>query len=85
MRQFKYIIQDELGLHARPAGLMVKEIKALSCDVKIEGNGKSAEASKIMAIMAMGIKKDMEVTVTIAGEGEEEAAVKLEQFFKENF
>ena len=27
MKEFKYVVQDELGLHARPAGLLVKESK----------------------------------------------------------
>jgi Phosphotransferase System HPr (HPr) Family len=87
MRQFKYIVQDELGLHARPAGIMAKEIKTMPYSVKLEGNKKSADGAKIMSIMAMGIKKGMEVTVTVEGEeeGEEEAAKKLEQFFREHF
>ena len=43
-----------------------------------------ADATRLMAIMAMGIKKGMEVEVTVEGENEEAAAAKMEEFFKAN-
>ena len=52
--------------------------------VTIAGNGKTADATRLMAIMAMGIKKGMEVEVTVEGENEEAAAAKMEEFFKAN-
>ena len=45
---------------------------------------KTADATRLMAIMAMGIKKGMEVEVTVEGENEEAAAAKMEEFFKAN-
>ena len=85
MVKFNYVVQDEVGLHARTAGMLVKEVKGLGAvKVTVSGNGKSADATKLMAIMAMGIKKDMEIEVTVEGENEEEAAAKLETFFKTN-
>lgn len=84
MKQFKYVIQDEVGLHARPAGMLVKEVKASGAKVTISGNDKSADATKLMAVMSMGIKQGMEVEVTVEAENEEEVAAKLEAFFKEN-
>ena len=76
MKQFKYVITDEVGLHARPAGLLAKkakEMKGADVTVTVSCNGKSADATKLMAIMGMGVKKDMEVEVTVEG-GDEEAA-----------
>ncbi|MDO5293530.1 MAG: HPr family phosphocarrier protein [bacterium] len=84
MKEFKYIITDEVGIHARPAGLLVKEAKNYASKVTIQANGKSAEATKLLAIMTLGVKKDTEIVVTVDGEDEEVAASKLEQFFKEN-
>lgn len=40
MKEFKYTIKDELGIHARPAGLLVKEAAAFPCKVTIEKGGK---------------------------------------------
>ncbi|MBR1759202.1 MAG: HPr family phosphocarrier protein [Lachnospiraceae bacterium] len=85
MKSFEYVITDPVGIHARPAGVMAKEVKTYKSIVTISKGEKSADARKLMALMGMGIKKDDTVTVTIEGEDEEEVAVKLEQFFKDNF
>lgn len=84
MKKFDYVITDEVGIHARPAGNLVKLCKELGVKVTIESNGKSAEATKLMAIMALGIKKGMTVTIIVEGEAEKSAALELEKFFKEN-
>ena len=85
MKQFEYIITDPVGIHARPAGLLVKAAKALNSTVTIQkAPGKAAAATKLMAVMGLGVKCGDTVTVTVEG-GDEEAAQKaMEQFFKEN-
>lgn len=85
MKSFQYVIQDEVGIHARPAGMLAKAVKKYASKITISGNGKTAEASKLMAVMSMGIKKGMEVTVTAEGEDEDTAIAETEAFFKENF
>ena len=84
MKSFNYVITDEVGIHARPAGLLVKKVKEFGSKVTISKDGKSAEAQKLMAIMALGVKKGDTVTVSIEGEDEDAAATAMETFFKEN-
>lgn len=84
MKTFQYVIKDEVGIHARPAGLLVKEVKKYQSKVTIEGNGKKSDAGKLMAVMGMGIKKDMEVTITVEGADEEQAAQAMKEFFEAN-
>lgn len=84
MQSFQYVIQDEMGLHARPAGMLVKEAKKYKSKIMLSNGVKSVEATKLMMIMNMGIKKGNCVTVTVEGEDEEHAAGGLEQFFKDN-
>ena len=85
MKQFVYTITDPVGIHARPAGLLVKAIKGLDSTVTItRADGKSAGGTKLMALMGLGIKQGDTVTVTIEGGGEEANAATLEQFFKDN-
>lgn len=79
-----YTIQDELGIHARPAGVLVKEVKKFQSKITLEGNGKKAEAGKLLAIMGMGIKHGTEVTITAEGPDENEAIAAMEEFFKNN-
>lgn len=83
MKQFNYVITDEIGIHARPAGLLAKEAKAFSSKITIETNGKSAEVTKLMAVMQLGVKKGTEVVVKAEGEDEDAAIAKLESFMKE--
>ena len=85
MKQFTYTITDPVGIHARPAGLLVKAVKALDSAVTIaKADGKSAGGAKLMALMGLGIKQGDTVTVTVEGGGEEANAAALEQFFKDN-
>ena len=85
MKQFTYTITDPVGIHARPAGLLVKAAKALDSTITIaKADGKSAVAIKLMALMGLGIKQGETVTVTIEGGNEDANAAAMEQFFKEN-
>ncbi|MCR4955727.1 MAG: HPr family phosphocarrier protein [Lachnospiraceae bacterium] len=84
MKTFQYIITDEVGIHARPAGVLAKKVKEYASKVTITKGEKSAEAQKLMAVMSLGVKKDDTITVTVEGEDEEVAAQEVEAFFKEN-
>ena len=84
MKSFNYVITDEVGIHARPAGILVKEAKKYASKITISKEGKSADATKLMALMSMGVKQGEEVTVSVEGDDEETAAVEIEKFFKEN-
>ena len=84
MKEFTYTITDPVGIHARPAGLLVKAIKALDSTVTIVKGDKSAVGTKLMALMGLGIKQGETITVTIEGGDEEANAAAMEQFFKDN-
>lgn len=84
MKQFQYTISDPVGIHARPAGLLVKEAKKFQSEITIEKEGKAVSATRLMALMGLGVKKDDTVTVTVSGDDEEQAAAALEKFFQEN-
>ncbi len=85
MQSFKYIIQDEIGIHARPAGMLVKKAKEFNSKAIIhKGDGANADLTKLLAVMSLGVKCKDEVTVTVEGEDEVQAVKALEQFFKEN-
>ena len=73
MKSFTYTIKDEVGIHARPAGLLVKEAKKYESKISIVKDGKSAVASKLMALMGLGVKCGDTVEVTVEG-GDEDAA-----------
>lgn len=84
MTEFKYVITDELGIHARPAGMLVKEAKKFASTIKLATAAKTVDAKGIMGVMSLGAKKGDEVTVTADGADEADAAAALEAFFKAN-
>ncbi len=85
MKGFTYVVTDELGIHARPAGLLAKLAKTFpETVVTVTKNGASAKASQLMRLMNLGVKLGDEVTVAADGPAEDEAIAALEQFFKEN-
>ena len=84
MKSFKYVITDPVGIHARPAGILVKEIKKYASTVTVSKGDKAVNALKLMALMGMGIKQGDTVKVTIDGADEDTAAAAIEAFFKAN-
>ncbi|MDD3219806.1 MAG: HPr family phosphocarrier protein [Lachnospiraceae bacterium] len=84
MKEFNYKITDELGVHARPAGLFAKEAAAFPCKITIVKDGKEADAKRIFGIMSLGIKAGQEITLRVEGEKEEEAIAQLSRFLQEN-
>lgn len=71
MKSFDYTITDEIGIHARPAGILAKKAKEYASRITITKGGKTAEAQKLMAVMSLGVKKGETVTVSAEGEDEE--------------
>lgn len=84
MKEFKYVITDSEGIHARPAGMLVKAAKEYTCDIKIAKGGKAMNCKAIFGIMGLGAKQGDEVTFTFEGEDEETACTEIEKFMKEN-
>ena len=84
MKEFKYVITDEIGIHARPAGELVKAAAAYPCKVTISKDGKEVDAKRILGVMGLGVKCGEEITVCTDGENEEAASAAIEAFLKAN-
>ena len=84
MKEFSYTIKDAEGIHARPAGELVKLAKSFESAVTICKGEKSGNASKIFAVMGLGAKQGETVTFKIEGADEEKAAADLESFMNAN-
>ena len=84
MKTFDYTITDELGIHARPAGVLAKTAKALDSEITITKEEKSVGASKLMMLMGLGIKQGDTISVTIIGGDEENSYNIMKEFFEKN-
>ena len=84
MKQFEYVITDPVGIHARPAGLLVKEAKQHASRIMLQMCEKAADATRMMSVMGLGVKCGDTLNVTVEGEDEEAAAAAIQAFFAEN-
>ena len=84
MKTFDYTIKDAIGIHARPAGLLVKEAAKYESKVSLTKDGKTVDAARLMAVMSLGVKQGQTVTVTVEGTDEGNATAGMQKFFKEN-
>lgn len=84
MKEFTYVLKDPEGIHARPAGQLVKLAASFPCDISIEKAGKPVNAKGILGVMSLGAKQGEEVKIVTDGEKEDEASEALLNFLKEN-
>ena len=84
MKEFQYTVKDACGIHARPAGLLVKVVKGFSSTATLEKNGKTCDLRKLMALMGLGVKQPGAVTRKVEGEDEDAAAEAIQKFLSEN-
>ena len=82
MKEFVYKIKDSVGIHARPAGELVKLALEFSSCIKIKKGEKVADAKKIFSVMTLGATKDDVVLITVEGNDEEIAFEKIKEFFE---
>ena len=82
MKEFTYTITDPEGIHARPAGELVKATKEFQSAITLTKDGKTGDCKRIFGIMGLAVKQGQTVTVTVEGSDEEAAAQAMENFFK---
>ena len=81
MKTFEYTIKDELGIHARPAGVLVKNFTS---ECTITKDGKTKKLTQLMMLMSLGVKQGDTVTVTANGADEDAAIEALKACFEAN-
>ena len=84
MKEIKYVITDPLGMHARPAGMLVKAAAPYESKITVTAPTGTADARRMMAQMRLAAKQGMELTFTIDGADEEKAAAELQAFLSAN-
>lgn len=84
MKEVIFTIKDAQGIHARPAGLLVKKLKEFTAVPTLTKGEKTIDPRKMFALMGLGIKCGESITFTLDGADEEAAAAALEAFLNEN-
>lgn len=84
MKEFSYIITDPQGIHARPAGALVKVAASFASAITIGKEEKEADAKRIFAIMSLGVRQGQTIVIKADGPDEAEAVENLEAFLKKH-
>lgn len=84
MKTVTHVIADPLGLHARPAGLLVKLAGDFESAIIVTTSTGTADAKRIMALMRLGAKQGTLLTVTCSGPDEEAAAEAIRRFLTDH-
>lgn len=85
MQSFMYTIKTPVGMHARHAGLIVKEAKLYQSAITVHCGEKSADARHLMALMTLGARQGTVLRVTVEGVDEDLAALKMKALFFKHF
>ena len=82
MKSKKIILENESGLHARPAAELAKLAAKYACNIELVVNEKKINAKSVIAIMAAGIKESTQIEIICDGQDEDEALIAIEEGFK---
>ena len=84
MKEFQYTVKDACGIHARPAGLLVKEAAKFASSIKVSKGDKHGDLKRIFSVMGLGAKCGDTISISVSGTDEEAAAAAVEAFLKAN-
>ena len=85
MKEFEFVVTDPVGIHARPAGNLVKEIKKYTdSKISLTKGEKTVDGLRLMAVMGLGVKQGETVKFTVEGGDEDAVVVSLSSWLKEN-
>ncbi|NMA65765.1 MAG: HPr family phosphocarrier protein [Clostridiaceae bacterium] len=78
-----FVLQCPIGLHARPASVLISEAEKFKSEISIRYNNKEVSLKSIIGVMTLGIKTNESFEVIVNGEDEEQAMDRLDTFFNE--
>ncbi len=85
MLEKKVRVQNKLGLHARPAALLVKTANKFKSDVFLTRESQVVNGKSIMGVMMLAANYGSEITLSVKGEDEEAALAELTRLFDSKF
>jgi multiphosphoryl transfer protein len=82
MRQIELVIQNETGLHARPAKVLVNLAKRFKSSISLRHGAKKANAKSMVSVLTLGATRGSNITVLVDGADEEQAIADIEAAFR---
>lgn len=79
------VVQNQVGLHARPATFFIQKANEFSCSIWISKDERKVNAKSLLGVLSLGITRGTAVTLTADGADEEVAVEALESLVASNF
>ncbi|MEY5026746.1 MAG: hypothetical protein RLZZ244_2274 [Verrucomicrobiota bacterium] len=79
------IIQNRLGLHARPSAMFVKVCSRFRCEIWVEKDGEKVNGKSIMGLMVLAAGLGSKLQVTCEGPDGEKALQEIEALINQKF
>ena len=77
-------VEDEVGLHARPAAVLVQTAQRYRSDIKVRYETREANAKSVLSMLALGVARGAHITIEAHGEDADQALVALRDLFERN-
>lgn len=85
MNSKKIVVVNELGVHMRPAGKIVRAASSFKSDIVFRKNGQEVNAKSVLGVLSLAAAQGSEIEVIADGEDEEEALEAIEKLFANRF
>jgi phosphocarrier protein len=79
------IVRSDVGLHARPAALLVQEASKYQSAITIHCGERSGNAKSILGVLGVGAGRDAQITIRVEGTDEAQALAGLKSLVENNF
>lgn len=80
-----FMVNNKLGIHARPAALFVKTANRFSCDIFVEKDGEKVNGKSIMGLMMLAAGPGSRLTIHAQGQDAPQALAELETLIHRKF
>src|SRR6266568_9096629 len=80
-----FMVQNKLGIHARPAAMFVRTANRFNCEILVEKDGEKVNGKSIMGLMMLAAGPGSKLTVYAQGQDASQALAELEALFKGKF
>ena len=78
-------VRNKMGLHARPAAMIVQTANKFGCDVTLEKDGQNVNGKSIMGVLMLAAAKGTTVHLHAEGEDAEKCAEAIGELFEKGF
>lgn len=84
MKKFQYVVQNPIGLHARPASDLIMKARIYDSSITLVKGNKMANPKSLLSILGLNVNQGDEIVVLAEGDDEDEAIAGLREFFEGN-